>query len=246
MYISEHYYKTHLKIQMMNYITINKENSSINIVNSIVQANKSFNLLGSYNNISDALQVIKDKNVDIIFLDAMLENINRLEFIRYLPNSPYLIFINTTTEIINYFKFNISKNYFLPISDNNFLKLFESPIKEPNIEINNSLQNKYLFIKVGSSTVKINHNEIKYIEGLKDYIKIFMDGNKSFITKCTIKYIENKLPKDLFVRTHKSYIVSLAKIDKIEFNHIFIDSAKIPVGMQFKEPFYNLIDTYRL
>ena len=104
---------------------------------------------------------------------------------------------------------------------------------------------KYLFVKIGYSTVKVNFNEIRYVEGLKDYIKIYVN-EKPIVTKSTIKHAESKLPLKLFVRVHKSYIISIEKIDKIEYNHIFIGQKKIPIGMQFRDTFYEMIDYYRL
>ncbi len=106
-------------------------------------------------------------------------------------------------------------------------------------------QNKYIFIKVDYCTIKIILNEIRFVEGLKDYIKIFIN-EKFYITKSTIKHIESKLPIEQFARVHKSYIISIDKIDKIEYNHIFIGQNKIPIGMQFKDSFYEKIDSLRL
>jgi len=104
---------------------------------------------------------------------------------------------------------------------------------------------KYLFVKVNTSMVKVSYNEIKYIEGLKDYIKIYI-CDKSLITKSTIKHIESTLPGENFTRVHKSYIIAVDKIDKIEYNHIFIGQKKIPIGMQFKDKFYSRIDNFIL
>ncbi len=104
---------------------------------------------------------------------------------------------------------------------------------------------KYLFVKVDYSTVKVSFDEIKFVEGLKDYIKIHING-KFVITKSTIKNLESKLPAEQFTRVHKSYIISIDKIDKIEYNHIFIGQNKIPIGMQFKDSFYERINSLRL
>lgn len=143
-------------------------------------------------------------------------------------------------------KMLINKNALLM---DDFVKLITEP---SNLDLINNQKHsssdkspKYFFIKVGSSIVKVFLNKINYIEGLKDYIKIHVD-KESLITKCTIKHIENKLPSETFVRVHKSYIISIDKIDKIEYNHIFIGSKKIPIGMQFKEPFYNKVNQNRL
>lgn len=104
----------------------------------------------------------------------------------------------------------------------------------------------FIFVKVGSSIVKVCYNEITYVEGLKDYVKIHVGNKKNHITKCTVKHIESRLPNNIFSRIHKSYIVSIGKIDKIEFNHTFIGGKQLPIGMQFKKSFNDLIDQYRL
>lgn len=104
---------------------------------------------------------------------------------------------------------------------------------------------KYLFVKVDYSTVKVSFDEIRFVEGLKDYIKIYVN-EKFLITKSTIKNLESKLPPEQFTRVHKSYIISIDKIDKIEYNHIFIGQNKIPIGTQFKNSFYEKIDSFRL
>lgn len=150
-------------------------------------------------------------------VNVIMPNIKGLDFIKQNPNLPL---VSTTLE----------QN------------------KKSNIQnsTQNNLHDKYFFVKVGSSIVKVRLNEIKYIEGLKDYIKIILNDNKSLVTKSTIKHIANKLPKDLFARVHKSYVISINKIAKIEFNHIFIEQKKIPIGMQFKNSFYDIIDQYRL
>lgn len=106
-------------------------------------------------------------------------------------------------------------------------------------------EDKFVFIKVNGCSLKVSYDDINYIEGLKDYIKIFVN-DKSMVTKSTIKHIEEKLPSGQFIRIHKSYIVSIDKIDKIGYNHVFIGQKKIPIGMQFKDSFYDIIDRYRL
>ena len=108
-----------------------------------------------------------------------------------------------------------------------------------------SKPDKYFFVKVDYSTVKVSFDEIKFVEGLKDYIKIHIN-DKFIITKSTIKNMESKLPSEQFTRVHKSYIISIDKIDKIEYNHIFIGQNKIPIGMQFKDSFYEKINYLRL
>jgi two-component system, LytTR family, response regulator len=104
---------------------------------------------------------------------------------------------------------------------------------------------EYFFVKVDYSLVKVCIKDIKYVEGFKDYIKIYTN-DKSLITKSTIKHLESKLPNELFARVHKSYIISLDKIDKIENNQIYIGIKKIPIGLQYKDSFYERINDLKL
>ena len=96
-------------------------------------------------------------------------------------------------------------------------------------------------IKVEYSTLRMNLDDILYIEGLKDYVKIF-SGGKLVLTKTTMKNITEKLPSDRFLRVHKSFIVSLAKIDMIENNRIVIGKERIPIGESYKVPFFTIIN----
>lgn len=121
----------------------------------------------------------------------------------------------------------------------------ENYIEKESHVINKKLKKDFIFIKANQSLIKIKYSEISYIEGLRDYVKVYV-GSKSLITKCTIKYLEQNLPLNDFIRIHKSYIVSVGKIEKIEFNHVFLNKKQIPIGQLYKESFLNLIDHYSL
>lgn len=121
----------------------------------------------------------------------------------------------------------------------------EKNIEKESHVINKERKKDFIFIKANQSLIKIKYSEIIYIEGLKDYVKVYA-GDKPLITKCTIKYLEQNLPLNDFIRIHKSYIISIGKIEKIEFNHVFLHNKQIPIGQLYKEPFLNLIDDYSL
>jgi len=103
----------------------------------------------------------------------------------------------------------------------------------------------YLMIKVEYRMVRIELKSILFIEGLKDYVKIYT-GNRPLLTKSTMKNIEERLPSDQYVRVHKSFIVALSKIDSIENNRIIIGEKYIPIGNQYRNSFYSLLDSKRL
>lgn len=234
----------------MNTLTFNPEPESANIINNYSQKEKKINIVGKITDVSETTHDIKSQNVEVVFLDNYVPNIDSLDFLKNLPEQPHFVLVNSASkQVINCFSVNTRKNQLVPISTAFFFDSINNTSLENTEKILPQYDKqvaKFLFIKVGSSTVKVSYDDIQYIEGLKDYVKIHVGTKKPLITKCTIKYIENKLPNGIFSRIHKSYIVSIEKIDKIEFNHTFIGGNQLPIGMQFKESFYNLIDQYRL
>lgn len=99
----------------------------------------------------------------------------------------------------------------------------------------------FIFVKSDYENIKINFDDIKYIEGLKDYIKIFSTSHKPILTLSSFKKIEEKLPANLFIRVHRSYIVSLKYIHSVQRNRILIDTIRIPIGNNYKDDFLKMI-----
>jgi DNA-binding LytR/AlgR family response regulator len=246
----------------MNCIAIDDEPLALEVLKEYSRKIDFVNFTGTYTNAIDSIDRIIKTNVDLIFIDIEMPNISGIEFIKSIPNPPLVIFTSAFPQYaINGYELNAVDYLLKPISFDKFLKAVTKASMYLSSPGNNDAGKKrfvdkttpdsldkldeYTFIKVDYSMVKVSFNEMKFIEGLKDYIKIYVN-DKILITKCTIKYLEKKLPGDLFVRVHKSYIISLNKIDKIEYNHVFIGSHKIPIGMQHKETFYKKIDLSKL
>lgn len=240
----------------MKCIAINDESIYANIVNKICPTVESINKFKRYDNINEAVGELRNDETEVVFLDFTLSNIEKLDIFKLFPNPPKIILVSlNSSQKLKFFSVNINNKHLYPISEANFLsfiggsssKDLEPQLKNTNVENSSKSENNgFMFIKVGSSIVKVIYDEIKYIEGLKDYIKIYTNGGKALVTKCTIKHIEQKLPTYQFIRIHKSYIISFNKIDKIEFNHTFINEIKIPIGAQFRERFLMRVNSYRL
>ncbi len=240
----------------MNCIAIDDEPLALNIIKEFCDKLKFLQLKGIFTNAFDAIKAINREAIDVIFLDIHMPNISGLEFIKSLPNPPMIIFTTAYSEhALEGFELNAIDYLVKPISFDRFLKAVNKAYELHSLMTKNNKENLpeenkhndpgYMMIKVEYSTVKLNYDKILYIEGLKDYVKIYA-GDKPLITKSTLKNIENKLPSDRFVRVHKSYIISLGHITKIENNRIIFGEKRIPVGDQYKELFYKLIDKHRL
>ncbi len=240
----------------MNCLAIDDEPLALNIVKEFSSKIEFINLVATCTNPIEAIKIINQREIDLIFLDIQMPNITGLEFIRSLKNPPLVIF---TTAYPNYaldgFELNATDYLVKPFSFERFLRSVNKAYeiislrknKAPHADLRQEAASpeKFLMIKVEYSTVKVDLQQIIYVEGLKDYIKIYI-GKKPLLTKSTMKNIEEKLPSDQFIRVHKSFIVAFSKIESIENNRIIIGEKYIPIGNQYKSSFYSVLDSKRL
>lgn len=242
----------------MNCIAVDDELLALNIIKDFCSKIPFINLVDTCSNAMDAITLINQHKIDLIFLDIQMPYITGIDFCKTLngTNSPLIIFTTAYSEhALEGFELNAVDYLIKPIPFERFLKAvnkaFElTELRKKKIpariqEFKQSLQPNYMMIKCEYTTVKVNFESILYIEGLKDYVKIYTK-EKLLLTKSTMKNIEAKLPDSIFMRIHKSYIVSLQSINKIENNRIIFGDKRIPVGDQYKKAFHQLIDTFRL
>lgn len=216
-------------------------------------------LVGEYTSAVSAMEDVKELAPDILFLDINMPQLNGIEFIKLIDTQAMVIFTTAHAEhAIDGFEVDATDYLMKPFPFNRFLKatnkaLETYKLKNPSVKTNShhftankdSNANGCLMIKVEYSTVKLSYSDIKYIEGVKDYVKIKTD-RKSYLTKSTFKNILEKLPPEIFIRVHKSYIISLYEIESIERFRIKIAEKLIPVGDFYKENFQKIISELSL
>jgi DNA-binding LytR/AlgR family response regulator len=185
----------------------------------------------------DAFQLsefMRANAVDLLFLDIEMPDFTGIEFLKMLKNPPKVIF---TTAFERYaiegFELEIMDYLLKPISYERFLKGVLKAKAHFNSKIQTDSFMDYLFIKVEGKLEKIAFSEVLFIEGMENYVAIYLP-NKKLLTHITIKALLEKLPKDKFARTHKSYLVALDKVESIEGNTLFIGNHKIPVSKYLK------------
>ena len=184
----------------------------------------------------EAMKVLSDEDVDLIFVDINMPDLNGLDFIRSLISPPLVIFTTAYSEYaVDGFKLD-AVDY--------LLKPFEYKLLEQQSELGNASQVKgdSLFVKSDCRVVRIDINNIRYIEGMSEYVRIFVEGeNKPVITLASLQKMEERLPAH-FMRVHRSYIVNLRKITEISRLRIIFDkNTYIPVGDNYKERFTEFI-----
>jgi two-component system, LytTR family, response regulator LytT len=233
---------------MINTIAIDDEPLALQLIAGYISRTPFLAQKGSFDNPLDAMDYLSRETVDLIFLDIQMPDLTGLEFIRTLKNKPKIIF---ATAYPNYalegFKLEVVDYLLKPFSYEEFLT---SVRKAQNlIELERKAMNKveaneeFLFLKSDYKIRRINFNDIRYIEGLKDYVKVYtVNADKPILSLSTLKTLESKLPQDKFMRVHRSFIVNLQKIDTIDRSRIVFGKIFIPVSEQYKEKFQNYLD----
>jgi two-component system LytT family response regulator len=206
----------------------------------------------------EALDFLNKQAIDLVFVDINMPQVSGFDFVKSLSNPPIIVFTTAYSEhAAKGFDLDAIDYLVKPIPFDRFLKavckaneIFEARNMKTASELPGgkvSEKPKFLLIKVGYSTVKITLEDILYIEGVKDYIKIVVkDKSKSFLPRITMTAIMERLPANDFIRVHKSFIISLSNMERIENNGIIIAGNHIPIGEQYKNSFYAAIEGNRM
>lgn len=235
----------------MRCIAVDDEPLALDLLEDNIRKIPFLTLVKRCKNAFEAQDAVLKENIDLIFLDIQMPGISGVQFLQSVVSPPLVIFI-TAYEQFALEGFNLSVvDYLLkPVSFDRFLKAtnkaYELFSYKTNVIPTDSSPD-YLFVNSEYNLVKINIRDIVYIEGLKDYIKIFIaNATRPIITRMSLKSIEEKLPGDRFVRVHKSYIVSVEKIVSIRKGKISINNVQVPISEHYKENLHRFIDPKNL
>lgn len=229
-------------------ITIDDEPLALRLVSDYVSKTPFLELVGSFDNPLDAIDFLSTQSADLIFVDIQMPDLTGIEFIRTLEDPPKVVFTTAYEKYaIEGFKLNATDYLLKPFSYEEFLKAAAKARKQAELEANSlpsiEANSQFLFLKSEYKIRRINFNDILYIEGLKDYIKVFTAGDeKPVLSLNSIKSLEQKLPENKFMRVHRSYIVNLDRIDTIERSRIIFGKVYIPVSDQYKDKFQEYLD----
>jgi two-component system, LytTR family, response regulator LytT len=233
---------------MITVIAIDDEPLALHLVSGYIEKTPGLKLAGKFDNPLDASEFLNNNPVDIIFVDIQMPDLSGIEFTKLLGKGPKVIF---TTAYEKYalegYKLEVVDYLLKPFSYEEFLAAVQKTIKLIKLE-QNALQkveanDEFLFLKSDYKIKRINFNDILYIEGLKDYVKVYVQNvPKPVLSISTLKLIESKLPVDKFMRVHRSFIVNLARIDTIERSRIVFGRTYIPISDQYKGKFQEFLD----
>ena len=229
-------------------IAIDDEPLGLKQIAGYIQKTAFLELVAECKNAFEALGFLEENHVDALFVDINMPGLNGLDFVKSLEQKPLVVFTTAYSEYaIEGFKVEAIDYLLKPIGYADFLKAANKIQKQVQLlsaTAEKVKSNKeYLFIKSEYKLVRINFNSIKYIEGMKEYVRIHLDTEKPVMSLMSMKSLEARLPENKFMRVHRSYIVNLEKVSTIERSRIVFDNkVYIPVGEQYKEKFQAFID----
>jgi DNA-binding LytR/AlgR family response regulator len=237
---------------MIRCIAIDDEPLALRQIADYIKKTPFLELSGQCESALQAINLLENIPVDLMFVDIQMPDLNGMDFVKTLDNPPKVVFITAYSEYaLEGFRVNAIDYLLKPIGYRDFLKsankarsFFE---KSPAPSGKEKSDRNYLFVKSDYKTVRIKLEDIIYIEGMREYVRIHIAGGKSIMPLISLRVLEEQLPSDRFMRVHRSYIVNLEKITTIDhFRIIFDGKVYIPVSEQYKESFQKYISSHSM
>jgi len=223
----------------INCIIVEDEPLALKRTKEYVEKISYLNLLQSFDNGFEAIGFLKKQHVDLIFLDIKMDELTGIQLLESLEKKPYVIFTTAYSEYaLKGYELNAIDYLLKPFTIERFIQAVEKVSVQLDKTTNDPRD--FFFVKNGYQIDKIFFDDILFIEGMRDYRNI-QTNTKKILTLQTFIELEKVLPKSKFCRVHKSYIVTLNKIESIERNRIKIKDKLIPISETYKENFYKLI-----
>jgi DNA-binding LytR/AlgR family response regulator len=193
------------------------------------------NVIALCKNVMQANYYLEQNQIDLIFLDINMPILSGMDWLKNLKNSPSVIMTTAYEEYaLESFTYNVLDYLVKPISFERFLQA----VNKVNNYYHNKTEIEVLFIKSKKQLKKVNLNDILFVEGMQNYIKI-VTPEEAIITHMSLKSFKDQLPEDSFIQTHKSYIVAKHKVDKIKENQIIIGDYEIPISIRLRKTVLN-------
>jgi two-component system LytT family response regulator len=227
---------------MMRCIAIDDEPLALDLLEDNIRHIPYLQLTAKCTNALEAIAILQNGPVDLLFLDIQMPGLTGLQFIRSLADRPMVILITAYEKYaLDGFELDVIDYLVKPVAADRFLKACNKALelyhlREKDKETGSAVHPEYLFVNVEYSLLKINTPDIVWIEGLKDYIRIHLkEPLKPVVTRMNLKDLEEQLPPSRFLRIHKSYILSIQYITAVRKSSVFIGAMELPVGDVYRD-----------
>ncbi|GET34964.1 DNA-binding response regulator [Prolixibacter bellariivorans] len=239
----------------INCIAIDDEPLALDIIRNFASKIPFLNLMAVFENPLESIDFMKKKQVDLIFLDIQMDDINGIQFLKLLNNRPYVIFTTAyedyaltgyELEAIDYLLKPIFFERFVKAADRVYRKMMPANEGEKEMTRHQEANHEdFIFVKTGFHHQRIRYRDILYIKGEGDYLRI-VTHQKKIMTLLSFRNLQELLPADEFVRVHKSYVVAIRHIDSIERNRIKVGDEVISVSGTYSKNFFGLLKSKKL
>ena len=213
-------------------VVVDDEPMAREIMATYIAKTPNLELIKSFKNASEAILFMQENSADVYFLDINMPEITGLSLAKIINNKSKIIFTTAYRDYaIDGFNLNVVDYLLKPIAFDRFLEAVQKVTINKN---QNDVANNFMFVRADRKMVKIDFNEILYLESLSDYVKI-VTSNKTIVTRETISNLEEKLPSKQFMRVHRSFVVSIQNIGSYTNEFVEIDKKAIPISRSYKE-----------
>ncbi len=241
----------------INCIAVDDEPLALEKMKSYIAKVQYLNLLETFDNGIDALSYLKDHDVDLIFLDIQMEDFTGIQLLESLIKRPKVILTTAYDQYaLQGYELEVSDYLLKPISFTRFLKSVEKVYglieREQSFKIDTeqsgdstNFNKDFIFVKSDYKLQKVRFDDIQYIEGMKDYLRIVTPAKRLMVLQ-NFRKMEEILPDEKFIRVHKSYIIAINKIESIGKKSLIIGDLHIPIGESYKKQFFDFLEEHSL
>ncbi|MCW5909512.1 MAG: response regulator transcription factor [Cyclobacteriaceae bacterium] len=235
----------------LNCIIIEDEPLARNLLADYVSKVPTLNLVQAFGNPLEALEVLREQPVDILFLDVQMPQLTGISLLKVLQNKPMVVLTTAYSEYaLEGYELDVADYLLKPVTFERFLKAVDKVTQRlagegKTVVVSEVTAPGFVFVKDGTKSVKVQLDDILYVEGLKDYVTIHTPGQK-IVTLQRMKTLEEQLPADKFIRIHNSFIVAVKAIDVVHKNEVQIGQASLPIGDTYRKAFRDFIEKHHI
>lgn len=222
---------------MLRCIAVDDEPLALDLLEDNISKVPFLQLIARCENALEAMKVMQQESIDLMFLDIQMPGLTGLQFIQSMAQKPMVILVTAYEKFaLDGFNLDVTDYLVKPVPLDRFIKACNKAFEYHMLKTKGNSNNDYFFVNADYSLLKVVFTDIMWIEGLKDYIRIHLRStSKPVVTRMAMKSIEEVLPSSTFVRVHKSYIISTAYVTAVRKNTIFIGATEIPVSDSYPD-----------
>ncbi|MFT6810699.1 MAG: DNA-binding LytR/AlgR family response regulator [Saprospiraceae bacterium] len=230
----------------LNCQIIDDEELAITLLENYIGRLPNLKLIGAYSNPIEALQLLQNQSIDLIFLDIQMPEINGTDFLKTLAQKPMVVFTTAYSEhAIEGCELNIVDYLLKPFSFERFVQAINKASTLAQLRTQSKAGNplstdppmedkKYILVKSEHKVHRIRYDDINYIQSMREYVAYYTPSGR-ILSLSSLKKLETDLPENKFIRIHKSFIISKSKVSTLEGNMVHINKEKIPIGASYRE-----------